>query len=271
MQPTHETLGYQPKPERRVQSDSYPEFQPGYGTACSRDVMSDVTVVLTACNRPDLLERTLDSFFAMNTYPIERFIIIDDGMNDGCNDFVMEKYNQDFELYYNNPKLFQIKSIDKAYAMVDTPYIFHMEEDWDFLRPHFIENSKQVLEADPNILQVWLRGLDDPTLNHPYSDQRWEIYGEDGHEYLVLVYHTGMWNGFSLNPGLKRLSDWADLPGGYDGCARVTPKELSGGVTLECDISIEYARQQRIAMRFVKSYITHTGWDRHIIHGVNGE
>jgi len=49
--------------------------------------MKEVTVVLTACNRADLLEKTLDSFFEMNTYPLKRFIIIDDGMNFGCNDF----------------------------------------------------------------------------------------------------------------------------------------------------------------------------------------
>ena len=54
--------------------------------------MKEVTVVLTACNRADLLEKTLDSFFKFNTYPLKRFIIIDDGMNFGCNDFVKIKY-----------------------------------------------------------------------------------------------------------------------------------------------------------------------------------
>ena len=38
----------------------------------------EVTVVLTSCNRPDLLEKTLDSFFKYNTYPITTFNIIDD-------------------------------------------------------------------------------------------------------------------------------------------------------------------------------------------------
>lgn len=229
--------------------------------------MNDVTVVLTACNRPDLLEKTLDSFFANNTYPLERFIIIDDGMNIGCNDFVKEKYEQPIELYYNDPKLYQIKSIDRAYGMVTTPYIFHMEEDWEFFRPSFIEHSKAVLEADENILQVWLRGLDDITATHPFYE---DVYTLNGNS-MVLLKYTGIWNGFSFNPGLKRLSDWKDLPNGYDGCERITPAEQSGGVTLECDISVEYAKRGRIAMRFIESYVRHIGWDRHIIHGVNGE
>lgn len=229
--------------------------------------MSDVSVVLTACNRADLLEKTLDSFFAMNTYPLERFIIIDDGMNFGCNDFVKDKYDFPIELIYNNPKLFQIKSIDAAYRLVETPFIFHMEEDWEFLKPGFIEASKPVLEADENILQVWLRGMDDTTLPHPCSKDVYEMNGN----HMVMVNHTGIWNGFSFNPGLKRLSDWKALPNGYDALPRYTPAEQSGGVTLESDISIYYGKQGKIAMRFVESYVTHIGWDRHIIHGVNGE
>jgi len=228
--------------------------------------MSDVTVVLTACNRADLLERTLDSFFQMNTYPLARFIIIDDGMNFGCNDEVIKKYDFPIEVIYNNPKLFQIKSIDKAYGMVETPYIFHMEEDWEFLKPGFIEASKPVLEADPNIIQVWLRGIDDTTLPHPYYPDRYEV---NGHQ-MVLVQYAGIWNGFSFNPGLKRLSDWQTLPNGYDGCDRITPAEQIGGVTLECDVSVEYRKRDMIAMRFVESYIKHIGWDRHIIAGVDG-
>jgi hypothetical protein len=229
--------------------------------------MKEVTVVLTACNRADLLEKTLDSFFEMNTYPIKRFIIIDDGMNFGCNDFVKTKYEFPIELIYNNPKLYQIRSIDYVYNMVETEYIFHMEEDWLFLKNKFIEDSIKVLEADENILQVWLRGIDDITAPHPWNPELYEIEGLK----MVLLKYTGIWNGFSFNPGLKRLSDWKKLPKGYDGCDRITPTEQSGGVTLECDISVEYAKRGMIAMRFLESYITHIGWDRHIIEGVDGK
>jgi hypothetical protein len=229
--------------------------------------MKEVTVVLTACNRADLLEKTLDSFFEMNTHAIKRFIIIDDGMNFGCNDFVKTKYEFPIELIYNDPKLYQIKSIDRVYEMVDTEYIFHMEEDWLFLKKGFIEDSMKVLEADDNILQVWLRGVDDSTVNHPWHDGVYEIDGLK----MVLLKYMGVWNGFSFNPGLKRLKDWKELPGGYDACYRITPAEQSGGVTLECDISVEYAKRGKIAMRFLETYITHIGWDRHIIEGINGK
>jgi hypothetical protein len=222
--------------------------------------MKEVTVILTACDRADLLEKTLDSFFKMNTYPLKRFIIIDDGMNFGCNDFVKEKYDFPIELIYNNPKLFQIKSIDYAYSLVDTEYIFHMEEDWNFLKPGFIEDSMEVLEEDPNILQVWLRGIDDKTLQHPYSPDLYEV----NNKRLVLNQYSGMWGGFSFNPGLNRLSDWKSFPDGYNGCNRITPDDITGGVTLECDISVEYMKRGKITMRFVESYIEHIGWNRHV-------
>lgn len=38
-----------------------------------------VSVVLTSCGRPDLLIRTLDSFFRFNTYPVSQFIVVEMG------------------------------------------------------------------------------------------------------------------------------------------------------------------------------------------------
>ena len=40
--------------------------------------MNDVSLVITSCGRFDLLERTLDSFFEYNTYPIKKVIITED-------------------------------------------------------------------------------------------------------------------------------------------------------------------------------------------------
>ena len=79
--------------------------------------MSDVTVVITSCNRLDLLYRTLASFIEFNTYPVQKIIIIDDS---GVPN-VLEKLkgvNDLFVCVENEINLGQILSIDKAYAMV---------------------------------------------------------------------------------------------------------------------------------------------------------
>ncbi len=123
--------------------------------------MREVTVVITACDRLDLLERTMRSFLAYNTYPIKRFIIRDDS---GLNEIwlktrnLMESFSIPF--WIGAPgQLGQAKSIDNLMASVDTPYVFHLEDDWEFDRPGFIEDCFEVIED--RTLQVRVRHRDD--------------------------------------------------------------------------------------------------------------
>ena len=57
----------------------------------------------------------------------------------------------------NETRIGQIKSIDKAYKEVKTEYVFHCEDDWEFLREGFIEKSMEMLKEDPKIAVVGLR------------------------------------------------------------------------------------------------------------------
>jgi hypothetical protein len=226
--------------------------------------MNEVTVVLTACNRPDLLEQTLYSFFEKNTYPISRFIIIDDGLNIGCNDFVKQKYDFPIEFIYNEVKLYQLRSIDLVYSTVTTPYIFHMEEDWLFLRPNFIEHSMEIMETDPNIITVWLRSPNDVTLKHPYSEETYSIQSNLQYKKCKVLYPNGIWNGFTFNPSLKRLVDYNKIKP-YQELPRITPAQSTGGNPLECDVSVAYAQLGYHAVTLLDQYIEHIGWERHII------
>jgi hypothetical protein len=165
---------------------------------------SDVTVVLTSCNRPTLLEETLRSFDEFNTYPLHSFIIIDDSGVKGCNDKLKEKYP--FITWIENDiNKGQAYSIDKAYSLVTTPYIFHCEEDWQFYAPGFIEQSKTLLENKPNILQVWIRAEND-TNGHPVYPKKYNCKGVDYR--TIITNHLKIWHGFSFNPGLRRLKDY---------------------------------------------------------------
>ena len=226
--------------------------------------MNEVSVVLTACNRADLLDQTLETFFQKNTYPLEKFLIIEDGLNVGCNDSVVEKYKNEIniEVIYNKVKLSQIRSIDLAYSKIETPYIFHMEEDWKFLQKDFIQKSMEIMETDENIITVWLRSPKDTTLPHPYSDETFST--ESGLEYkkCKVLYPHGLWNGFTLNPSLKRKVDY-DLIKPYQQLPKITPIQQSGGNPLECDISVAYAKLGYYAVTLLDQHIEHIGWDRH--------
>lgn len=53
-----------------------------------------VTVVITSYRRYDLLNKTLQSFFKFNTYPVEEIVIVEDGeYNTAMQDVISRYYN----------------------------------------------------------------------------------------------------------------------------------------------------------------------------------
>jgi hypothetical protein len=211
---------------------------------------SDVTVVLTSCNRPTLLAETLKSFDKFNTYPLHYFIVIEDSGVKGCNDKLKESYP--FITWIENDiNKGQPYSIDTAYALVRTPYIFHCEEDWQFYKSGFIEQSKVILENNPNVLQVWIRAEND-TNGHPLLPK---IYNCKGVEYKhPTTKHLGIWNGFSFNPGLRRLKEYKLL----DSFSQYA-QNGEHGATVEANVGAFYKNKG-----FVSAIITGDGFVRHL-------
>jgi hypothetical protein len=200
-----------------------------------------VTVVITACNRTDLLERTLDSFAKFNTYPIERYIIVEDGLGQAPSNLPPNT------LYLKNVNnLGQVASIDRAYKEVATPYIFHCEEDWEFYRSGFIEQSMKILENYPKIIQVWIRAHSD-TNYHPIVKLEqfpFEVMGYD---------FDKIWHGFSFNPGLRRLSDYKAI-GNYS-------KYTSNKIELASESALSELHKQLgfYAAILPEGYVRHIG------------
>lgn len=168
-----------------------------------------VTFIVTSCGRPELLKQTLDSFIACNTYPVARHILVEDSGSRDMLDFVHRHYGDLFDaILFNEPRLGQIQSIDRVYAEVDTPYIFHCEDDYEFLRGGFIEDSLSVLKHDPEAITVWLRNLWES--NQHKFEQRIR-FTDDGVMYrrvLPKATRKATWYGFTFNPGLRRLADY---------------------------------------------------------------
>ena len=172
---------------------------------------SNITMVVTSANRHDLLKSTLDTFIEVHCGGCkpDRTIIIEDG------DTPMPEWLRENIHYYssnlgkvewvqNEARRGQIYSIDRAYAMVQTDYIFHMEDDWNFVRgENFMQDSKALLEKYPSIIQVSLRG---PSGWHQLIDQP----KYEGCK-IAMPYWRGGWGGISFNPGLRRLSDWKKI------------------------------------------------------------
>lgn len=231
-----------------------------------------ITFVLTSCGRIDLLEKTLDSFFKYNQHPIERYLIIEDSADPTvfkeCKK-LNKKYDGVLEFIFNKKKLGQTASIDKAYSKVKTPYIFHCEEDWEFYRGGFIEDSLKVLESQPKVLQVWIR----PKSDHHVSKIEAKTFLLPGDVVVRRVlpttfvsYRNGKPNlkvenyiGFSWNPGLRRLSDY-----------QMSPINSSySSFEAEHQIDTAYREDGYMVVSLSKDdddgYVRHIGWDRRVL------
>ena len=221
--------------------------------------MSDVTLVITSCGRPDLLEKTVESFFKYNTYPLKRTLIIEDGdIEDFSN--VERHIVGDYEIIKNETNLGQFASIDKVYSMVDTEFLFHCEDDWEFLNEGFIEASLDIFDSwehDSKFFGPWVCSTKIIKTGNARLEP--EVYEtKKGRKYQIIK-TTIAFGGYTLNPGLRRTSD----------CMLEHPyNEIENDkVDRERLLYLRYIKKRnfRAAYMVDTEYCQHIGWERHIL------
>lgn len=210
---------------------------------------SRVTVIFTSFNRLDLLKITTDSFNKMNTYPVKEKIIIDDSGISSVHEQIKRDY-PDYKLILNPTNIGLIESIDKVYSEVTTPYVFHSEDDFNYIKPSFIEPSIKIMDNDSRIMQVWLSNRHKEPLDA-------EIFEADGVKYRLASTDgmCGVWHGFTFIAGLRSMA-------GYERTKPWTQwSDKKDGLSLrECKIGWEYYRLgYRAACLLDIPYCEHTG------------
>jgi len=206
----------------------------------------EYSCVLTSCNRFDLLEKTVVSFFKHLDIQPKAFIIIEDSGNQAIHKH-LEQFDYPFTVIVNPKNLGQAKSIDIAYSHVKTPYIFHCEDDWEFIRTGFIQESLSILQKHENASVVQLRGRaehiklrDLPTLNH------------QGIDYFLANKSTDKrYFSYGYNPSLRRLVDYQ----------RVAPFSKIGG---ESEVSWVFKKLGFATAHLENPAVKHIGEERHI-------
>jgi glycosyltransferase involved in cell wall biosynthesis len=172
-------------------------------TDASSSDRADFTIVVTSCGRFDLLAQTLASLLAQLDQPARRILVIEDSGDSGVAAAVAD-LGAPVEVLVNQPQLGQMQSIDKAYATITTPYVFHCEDDWEFLRPGFIAESLAILNARADVSMVGLRPRGE--LNPLVRESAVERLGEIAYFALDPSLHPEYFS-YSFNPGLRRMSD----------------------------------------------------------------
>lgn len=161
---------------------------------------SNVTVLCFSCGRYNELYDTIKSFYEYNTYDINGFLIIDDSKNEMI--FNIQKYFPDITILqteydglYNN----MIKGYSIIEQIKNIEYVLHIEEDWHFTNPYFIEESLKIIEQDEKIINVLFRDLND------YNGNNDIIYLKNNYHSYKLFNNNKFWSCFSFNPSLKNI------------------------------------------------------------------
>jgi hypothetical protein len=232
---------------------------------------NEVTMLITSCNRPFLLDKTLESFVKYNTYPIVKTIILDDSGIIGCNENILNKYKDKLNIIslYNKTNITQLRSIDKMYSYVNTKYIFHCEEDWEFLQPGFIEKSMAIFDANPNeqIFTIWLRPHHE-TSSHPI------IYDNLNRGYFLMdpafTYqdrgNSYTWCGVTFNPGLRKISDIYLFHPFVEKCKIIIKNGKNVPTEGEYTINSIYrdCGYRSYILSDPNGHVNHIGWEHHI-------
>lgn len=165
----------------------------------------EVTLFITSCGRPQLLKKTLESFVKFNTYPIKEVILCEDSGIPHIVDFVKNILPYPIIFCYNDTRLGQMKTIEKYTKLIKTPYVFHLEDDYEFFDSGFIELSFRIMDSDLKISQVLLEDeqhsypkidIGNPLCYKLMTNHPNEIYANNGDGPLTV---------FSWRPSLKKI------------------------------------------------------------------
>lgn len=215
--------------------------------------MEPYTIALTSCGRFDLLERTLRSLLPRLDGPVAKIIVAEDSGDRGIYD-VVQRFSGTglaFEVLVNDPPLGQIQSIDRLYSRIETEWMFHCEDDWEFFADGFIGKSFALLKEFDRFSMIALRDYSE-LRPHYYHSEEIASCGVRYREINVAV--AGNHAGLHLNPGLRRMRDYR-LVGPY---AAIGIKAVGGKVAkLHRHLGFRVAGLAEPAVR-------HIGGDRHV-------
>ena len=209
---------------------------------------AEVTLTITSCRRPDLFEKTVDSFLncCEDLDRIGRFVCVDDGSSD-ADRRRMERRYPFFTFVFKTPaEKGHARSMNILRETVASPYWLHLEDDWHFVvRDRYVAKSIAILEDDPAIGQA--------LFNRNYAET-WgdrEIRGgavrrtkREGLRYRLhengppppVGLSNAWWPHFSLRPSLMRTE-----------AIRATGPFDEGHEHFELDFARRYAASGRIS------------------------
>lgn len=211
----------------------------------------DVTICVTSCDRRDLLAETMASFTRFHAPA--RLLISEDSGEPDMLAWLAATFPAARVLAGRRGGL--MASIDRLYAAVETPYIFHLEDDWAFDGPVDFALARRILEEDAACSLVCVRAFDEIKARHRARSRAGRIGGAETR--VIDAAAHPRWYGYSSNPGLLRHAFWER----YRPVARFHHDALS-----------EQARADGLHMTFLLPGVArHIGEGRHVVDPAHTE
>jgi GT2 family glycosyltransferase len=115
------------------------------------NVKNGITVTMTTCKRFDLFERTVNSFLecCINKELITEWIVIDDNSSEKDREKMKELYPFINFIFKKTEEKGHVQSMNMLYNLVKTPYMFNMEDDWEFFyKDNYLTRCLEVLSQN---------------------------------------------------------------------------------------------------------------------------
>ncbi len=188
-----------------------------------------VTLSITTCKRYELFEKTVNSFLnhCIDIHLISRWICIDDNSSEQDRIKMRSKYPF-FEFVWKTiDQKGHASSMNMIKDMVDTPFLFHLEDDWQFYyKASYIQPCLHVLYNDSTLGQCLLNKnysetFEDVSIHGgifqttPYG-QRYYIHEYQPDDSLFREKYgkcpsVAYWPHFSLRPGMNKMCVWKKI------------------------------------------------------------
>ena len=222
--------------------DKYIDYKPenvkkwtNYFNRNKGDKKQLITITSTTCKRLDLFKKTINSFLEccldFDKFEIDKWLVMDDNSSQEDRDEMKKLYP--FMTFYNKTRAQKghARSINLMLRHVNTPYLFHLEDDWQFYyKDNFFTLLYQVLQEKDEYKQVLLNNMYGEIPEHEQLiGGYWNRVAESGLNYIVHEYtateeektvfnrkwqfkpNCAYWPHFSFRPGLSKVQLFRDL------------------------------------------------------------
>lgn len=159
--------------------------------------------------RPEELKKTLRKLLALQSFG--RVIAINDFRDEPANQAFLEACPHG-ELICLDRQLGHHGAVDYMYSKVETPFIFHCEDDWLFDESLDLDKAIELLNILPEAAQVCFRDLQDCYLTDEEKKQA-KACSVQGVRYYRIDHMHPQWYGFTFNPSVFKVELWRRLGG----------------------------------------------------------